>query len=342
MTSAFSQEHDREAQGQVQDALDSLYRADDDWVPWPWPDLTGLMGRMKPRDVWFVCGFSGNGKTLFVSSAIQEWIKQRVKVYVMPLETAADDFRLYLACQNIGIDPGIVNSGGLLDYSVIIREGWEEQIEKELQRQVADPAFHDNVKIKGVDAVNLSRLTLAAAEAARWGAKVLIVDHIDHIGGDDAEGSDPYRESLAVVKASHKLARKHNLVFLFTSQMNNESVKGGRDRLAQFGPPMPHHVYMGSHKRFVATGMIGLHRRVRDRKQDETLDEFAAAIKRSRDGDAPPLEALEPGVMAVTAMKHRNAAKEGQRAFLAVERGRVLHLPERDKHGTTYTDVRRI
>ena len=52
---------------------------------------------------------------------------------------------------------------------------------------------------------------------------------------------------------------------LFTSQMNNEMLKGGKDRLAQFAPPMPHHVYMGGDKRKIATGMIGLHRRLRDR-----------------------------------------------------------------------------
>ncbi len=37
------------------------------------------------------------GKTLFVSSAIQSFITHKVKTYVMPLETAADDFRNFLA-----------------------------------------------------------------------------------------------------------------------------------------------------------------------------------------------------------------------------------------------------
>ena len=87
--------------------------------------------------------------------------------------------------------------------------------------------------------------------------------------------------------------------------------------------------------------MIGLHRRLRDRDENETPKEFDAALARSRKGEAPPLDALQPNVMAVTAMKLRHAGqREGQRAYLAVERGRVSHLSERDSHTTTYTGVR--
>jgi hypothetical protein len=123
----FTEDHDVETTDQVSSALDNLYRPDSDWVTWPWPDLTTLCGRMKPRDVWFVCAFSGNGKTLFVSSAVQAWIAQRTKVYVLPLENAADDFRLYLACQNVGIDPGIVNGGEMVDMAPEIRQHWRRR-----------------------------------------------------------------------------------------------------------------------------------------------------------------------------------------------------------------------
>jgi len=344
MSSEFTANHEIETMAQVRSAVRNLERDDADWIGWPWPDLTTLCGRLKPRDIWFVCGFSGNGKTLFVSSAIQGWIADRVKVYVMPLETSADDFRLYLACQNVGIDPGLVNGGGMLDMSPPIRLHWEKLIKAELERQATDPEMRRYVKIKGVNAVNLERLTLAAEEAADWGASILVVDHIDHIeaGGEKKKGGQ-LEESIAVVKASHMLARKHNLTFVFTSQMNNESLRGGNgDRLAQYGPPQAHHVYMGGHKRQIATGMIGLHRRLRDRDENETQKEFDAALARSRKGDAPPMDALQPNVMAVTAMKLRHAGqREGQRAYLAVDRGRVLHLSEKDRQRTSYTAVQR-
>ena len=337
----FGEDHDVESTNQVGDALDNLHRPDSDWLTWPWPDVTALCGRMKPRDVWFACAFSGNGKTLFVSSAIRQWIAEQVKVYVLPLENTADDFRLYLACQAVGIDPGVVNGGGLLDYPSELRFQWEQKIAAELKRQATDRAFRDYAKIKGVEEINLARLTLAAEEAADWGARVLIVDHIDHIEGGD--GKDLHAESVRVNKAAKQLAKRHDLIFLFTSQMNNESVKRGNDRLAQFGPPMPHHVFMGAHKRMVATGMIGLHRKLRDRGELETEKEYHAALGASRSGERPPMDALAPNVMAVTFMKSRNfGAREGNRCFLGVEHGVVGSLAERDRYSTTYDGVKRV
>ena len=107
--------------------------------------------------------------------------------------------------------------------------------------------------------------------------------------------------------------------------------------------PMPQDVFMGGHKRQVATGMLGLHRRLRERHEDETEKEYHAALKRSRDGDLPALEALAPNVMAVSAMKLRNfGAREGNRTFLGVEHGIVSSIPEKDRHTTSYAGVRRI
>ena len=337
----FNQDHEVEASNQVIAAKDHLLRPDDEWLDWPWPDLNALCGRMAPRDVWFVCAFSGNGKTLFVSSAILHWVSQFRKVYVMPLETTADAFRTHLACQVVGLDPGIVHGGGLLDLAPLVRRDWEQKIQAELDRQVGDRGFREHLKVKGVEEINLTRLELAAEEAADWGASILIVDHIDHIEGGD--GSSLHAESVRVNKGAKRLAKKYHLTFLFTSQMNNESVKGGRDRLAQYGPPMPHHVFMGGFKRFVATGMIGLHRRLRDRLDGETVKEYQEALKASRVGDVPPMRALQPNVMAVTAMKLRNfGAREGERCYLGVEHGKVIHLPEKDRHSTTYEGVKRV
>lgn len=336
----FGQDHAVETTNQVARAGDALYRPDTDWVEWPWPDLTTLAGRMKPRDIWFICGFSGNGKTLFVSSAVQEWIAQQVKVYVLPLETAADDFRLYLACQSAGIDPGIVNRGGMLDMPTDLRRHWEKKIKAELDRQALDHAVHDYLRVKGVPSINLARLKLAAAEARDWGAKILVVDHIDRIKGGN--GTNLHAESVAVNDGAKDLAMEYNLIFLFTSQMNNESVKGSRDRLAQFGPPMPHHVFMGGHKRHIATGMLSLHRRLRDPLPLETTEEYHAAVKRARDGDGKAMDVLAPNVMAVSAMKLRNdGGQETGRAFLGVQHGRLHHLPEKDQQSTTYDALRR-
>lgn len=325
----FFQDHTVEVSNQVESAIDELYRPDSDWVEWPFPDLTALVGRNKPGDVVFINGFSGNGKTLFVTSSIKGWTAQGIKTYVLPLETRAHAFRKYMACQEIGLNPGILDSGRFLDMEPAIRSQWEKRLEAELRRQVLDDAVRGTLKIKGVSEINLARLYMAAEEAAGWEAKILVVDHIDHIAGGD--GTNLHAESVRVNKAAKNIAEDYGLVVVFTSQMNNGSLAGRRDRLAQFGPPMPQDVFMGGHKRFVATTMIGLHRRLRDRGPYESQKDYLTALKRSRDGLAPAMDALAPRIMAVSVMKSRTSGEnETLRAFLGVEHGVCVPLSPRD------------
>lgn len=332
---------------QVCDALDLIDRPAAAFLRWTFPELDALTGGMAPGDVWFVCAFSGNGKTTFLSSAIDGWFEQGKKIYVLPLETQPDVFRTYWACQRLGIHPGDVLSGEMAKQlagehgptaQLRAREA-HRLIRDELHRHV-EGAMRDRVMVKRVQAINTARLRLAVAEAAEWGADVVVVDHIDHIAGGD--GSNLHAESVAVNHAALELAQQFGVILLCASQLNNASMAGGRDRLAQYGPPQPNHVFMGGHKRQIATGMIGLHRKLRDRTDDEDVKAYKAAIHDARTGDAEPHTVLEAGIMGATAMKLRNyGQRENQRVYLGVEHGRVTPLATRDRYRTSYDAVRR-
>jgi KaiC/GvpD/RAD55 family RecA-like ATPase len=332
----FSAPHMVEASDQIISAkINLLRRPDEDWIDFPWPELARLCGvgtlpgAMKPRDIWMIVGFSGNGKTLVVTSMIEWWASVGVKVYAMPLENAPDDFRLYMACQKVGLDPGIVNSGGLRWMAKEDRERWEALIDAELDRQLFDPVLREMLKVKGVDAITPARLKMAAEEASDWGAKVCIVDHMDQM--EVAAGQTAVSQSQLIGQTMKTLAKRHELCWLATSQLNNEAVRGGRDFLAQFGPAQPHHILNGSHKRNIATGIINIHRKIRARRDGETAKDFAKAIRASQRGDAPVMDALEPGTMAMTLMKGRNnGGKETHRIFLGVEHGRIRSLYDRN------------
>jgi hypothetical protein len=326
-----------EATDQVCDALDVVDRPAEAFLRWPFRELDALTGGMAPGDVWYACAFSGNGKTTFLSSAIDLWFEQGKKVYVLPLETRPKVFRTYWACQRLGIHPGEVLSGAITrwaDHTEV-----RKRIRDELHRQVEHPMI-DRVRVKSVPAINVARLSYAVAEASEWGADVVIVDHIDHIAGGD--GSSLYTESVKVNRAAEGLAQDHEIALLCASQLNNDMLRGSRDRLAQFGPPMPHHVFMGGHKRQVCTGMIGLHRKLREKRDGEDAKAYKAAIQEARTGD-DPMGMLEPNVMGVTAMKLRNyGARENQRVHLGVEHGRAHSIAERDQHGTTREQLRNL
>jgi hypothetical protein len=327
-----------ELASQICDALALVDLPPDAFLHWPFGELDALSGGMAPGDVWFVCAFSGNGKTTFLSSALDAWFAAGKRVFVMPLETRPKVFRTYWACQRLGIAPGEVLSGALNThpYGIEIRK----RIREELHLQFESP-MRDLVNVTPVRAVNVARLTRAVDEAYDWGADVLIVDHIDHVAGGD--GTNLHAESVRVNHAALDLAQEHNLVLLAASQLNNAAMVGGRDRLAQYGPPQPNHVFMGGHKRQIATGMIGLHRKLRDRNADEDPKAYKLAIHEARLGDAEPSTALAPGIMGVTAMKLRNfGQRENQRVYLGVEHGRVVTLNEKDRYGTSPDALRRL
>jgi hypothetical protein len=326
---AFVTDPQVELTNQVCDALDLVDRDAADFLAWPFPGLEALAGGMAPGDVWFVCAFSGNGKTTFLSSVLDRWYEAGKKVYVLPLETRPKVFRTFWACQRLGIHPGDVLSGHLS--KLPNGEALRSALKEELHRQVEGP-MRDRVRVKGVPAINTARLSYAVQEASEWGADVVIVDHIDHVAGGD--GTNLHAESVKVNGAALDLAQDHGIILLCASQLNNGSMAGARDRLAQYGPPQPNHVFMGSHKRMISTGMIGLHRKLRDRRDGESTKEYKASIAAARSGE-DPMSALEPGVMAVTAMKLRNyGARENQRCLLGVERGQVVEIPERDRYST--------
>lgn len=335
---AIRRQVESEVAEQIGEALADLDRTDDAFLHWPMSDLDRLTGPMAPGDVWFVCAFSGNGKTTFLSSVLNAWYEAGKRIYVLPLETRPKTFRTYWACQRLDLNPGDLLSGAYLRWPNA--DAVKAAVKAELALQV-ERSMRDRVRVKSVAAINEVRLREAVAEASDWGADVVIVDHIDHIAGGD--GTNLHAESVKVNRAVLEVAQEHDIVLLCASQLNNAAMTGTGDHLAQYAPPRPNHVFMGGHKRQVATGMIGLHRKLRGPLDSEDAKSYKAAIQAARHGEVEPTTVLEPGVMGVTAMKLRNfGARENQRTFLAVEHGRVLHLSEKDRHGTSYDSLRRV
>lgn len=325
------------ASDQTSQALIALNRPPGSYVEWPFPDLAALTGPMAPGNVWFVCAASGGGKTTFVASVIDLWRLGGKRVYVMPLETRAHEFRTYLACMAAGVHPGDALSGALAsapNYRAV-----RDVLVAELHAQTRPP-YVEQVMVSGQRAINLAGLRDGMREAQAFGADVVIVDHIDHIGGD-GDGTNLYAESKAVNDGALRLAQDHDLLVLFTSQLNQSASKG--DYLAKYLPPRTEHVAFGSLKQRNATGMIGLFRPIRTRRPDETDEDYVQALRSARAGTGNIVDMLEPNTMGVSAMKLRNyGAREGAKAYLTVSHGRVFTMDEKDKYTTGSGWVRRV
>ena len=150
--------------------------------------------------------------------------------------------------------------------------------------------------------------------AAAAGADVLVIDHVDHL--DSAESS-LYHTSVAVNQALLLAAQEHGFRVLAATQFNNDVVR--TNRILRYSAPQPNYIYMGGHKRQIASGMLGLYRPLKINGADKnTLAAF-------RDGNMETQDVLEPNTMAVSVLKHRlYGQREGQRIYLRIEHGRVL------------------
>jgi KaiC/GvpD/RAD55 family RecA-like ATPase len=308
---------------QCVEARDRLMLPPDAYLRLPWPSVDALVGGIAPGDVWFVAGFSGNGKTTWLMNLVNILLMLGRTVYYLGLETRPDVLRTHLACLRLGLYPGDILSGECKTW-----EAWPQirpllVQEFESARRLGE---RDRFLINGVKRVDERALRDAGQDAALDKADLVVIDHVDHLRHDG--GRSPHEESMRAVHLILELAQDKGLRMLVATQCNNEAVKG--DRLGQYQPPQPHHVYMGSHKRMIATGMLGLYRPIAADASKEVMAEVRAGRKEARD-------ILEPNTMGISVLKHRYyGSREGMRTALHLKQGKLEEIAERDRYGTTW------
>jgi hypothetical protein len=322
---------------QVNDTLADLDRESDDFLRLPYPALDAVVGGLAPSDIWFVAAFSGRGKSTLLTSIVDEYLAAERRVYLMGLESQPNEIRTHLACRELtrrwyasdGRDGAKVDGGDVLSGALQGRDDWHLLRRKlvEVVHAQSERPMRDRLTVDGARFVTAKGLRDACARAAHLGADVMVIDHIDHIGGESG-GSASFEESVRACNAALSAAQEYGIRMLVATQLNNQGVRA--DPLAGFRPPQPHHVYLGPQKRMIASGMLGLYRPM---KQGITPDE----IKAARDDRVDYASLLEPNTMGVVVMKHRKQGRnEGKRISLGVEHGRVHEIDERHKYATSY------
>jgi KaiC/GvpD/RAD55 family RecA-like ATPase len=312
------------AADQVCDALIALQRPAHHYLRMPWPSLNALVGGIQPGAVWFLGGFSGNGKTTLLMTLLDLLYEGGKRVYYMGLESAPMELRTTWSALRLGILPGDALTGEI--HLQPNGPALQTALEQDLKDQVHDHRAK-KVYISPEEFIDVQRLGHAVEEAKEFGAEVFIVDHIDHIEG--GEGTNLYAESVRTVKRVLKLAQKYRIPMLVATQFNNEAANG--HPMAVYRPPQPGHVFMGGHKRQVASGMLGLYRPMRLSGVSE--DELKAVAS----GRLEAWKILEPNTMGVVVMKHRAyGSRERKSCLLRVENGRCVEPGSLDYAGAQH------
>jgi hypothetical protein len=290
----------------VGEAIANLHLGYEAFTRFPIRAVDELVGGMPDGDVGFICAFSGNGKTTFVSTMTDTWLRDGVRVYVMPLESRPATWLTHLACKRH--DP-VVHAGDVLTGESRKWLGWPK-LRGELAEEIVRLGKTENLFVNSVDTLTDAGMDVAMREAAEWGADVFLVDHIDHT---DAGGD--YNDSVRLNTNLPRRAQKYGLRVVATSQLNNDVIRG--DKIARYQPPLPNHVYMGAHKRMVCAWMIGLYRPLMSTVTPKELQAI-------RKGEVEARAFLRKNCMGVSLMKHRHYGEnEGDARLLEVMAGRV-------------------
>lgn len=313
-----------EANDQRRDAFGAIDIPDERFLHLPWRSLDDVVGGIAPGQVWFVGAYSGHGKTTFLMSALDEWFNQGKRIYYMGLESQPYILRTQWACRRLGYDSGEVLSGKAGERAdwLTVRAKIKEELRSQAKADVAEQVYFSPAKF-----VDAAKLKAACIQAHALQSDVLIIDHVDHLEGRGGL----YESSVQSMKTLLGLAQEFGLKVIAATQFNNEMIKG--NRLGLYTPPSATAVYMGNHKRHVASGMLGLYRPLKfDGLTAEDLKKFAR-------GELEPKDVIEPGVMAVSLMKHRLFGnREGKRVFLRVDHGRVGEMSSVDMLRTRDAD----
>ena len=321
--------------------LDAAQKMDlplDAYLSWPWPDLDAMMGAMAPGQVHYVAGASNIGKTPFTISFVDRCLDRDHKVYVIPTELGAGDWRIQHVCHRVGVNPKEVVNGAL---KARAKAG---DLEAAALRKRLNETMHELTVLHGpwgqrlyvsdLDTLTGNDVYAAIREAKAFGAKVVLIDHVDKL----RDRRNVFQSAGDVADAMLDGAKDHGMIVVGTTQLNREAIKG--DHLARFSPPRADMVLYGEVKYQNATSMVGLFRRLRERTAQEPIsrdaqgkrvDPFAELVKQARAGAVPAVDVLWPNITGVVAMKARFDGEIGKRCYLGFDRGRIVDLPDAER-----------
>ena len=299
-----------EADAQIDEAEKFLDLSKQDFLHWPWSTLDNAIGGMAPGTLHYIVCPSKGGKTTLCRSAVAEWCKQGKKVLYGGFEMKAETLRTMFAADDCGLDPGDILTGAWLrfDNYDALRARMKDAY---LQQRRADH-WYQNLRFTSFERVGEKEVREMMTQAAAWKADVVIIDHVDHIS---ASGS-LYEASVKTNELLLQLTKASGMRTIITSQTNGAGK--GQDSWRDHKPVREEVVKFGSHKKEIATTMMGFYRPLKPgmRKEEREQVEF---------GERNMSDFLLDGANAFNIIGHRAyGARNGMRGYVGWERGRIV------------------
>lgn len=303
---------------QAIDAIDAIRRPASEYLHMPWPELDNAVGGIPPGDLWYVGGFSGDGKTTMLTSLVLDGVSLGWRVYYLGLESRAHVIRTHFACKTLGLDAGDLLSGAYHAWGNAPEV--RESVRAELKRQMLTEAA-STLRVSEAASLTAAVVRQEYLQAAALGSTVVVVDHVDHL----ADAQNAKQASDAVNAEILTWTQQLGVVTIAASQLNLDTIRG--NRALRYMPVRETYFKFGNKKRELASGMLGIYRPLR-------LDGLEKGeLQRLREGELEARDVCEPHTMALNVVKHRlYGQREGMRVLLGVRQGRVVERPARLPH----------
>lgn len=298
-------------------------------VTWCLPELHAHLGYLLPGTVTYGCAFPKNGKTAVISENIAHWIKSGFRPWVMPTESRPKGLITRIACARLGLSVNDVMSRRLrarADSGDV--EAQHQLLDlKDMFLEMTIEHHRDGAQVAIEPALRLSRKIFHASckAAAVGGHRIVVVDHIDVVGGDPETGESGYAASEAVQYDALEFAEHFNIAVLLMTQLNTSRVHN--DPLYRYRRPITDWLWMKGVKDHIAASMFGIYRPMRT----DIDDKMMAAI---RSGEVESWRVALPNSMGIADMLQRyGGERPDSTLILHFEDGKMSAKPVQDQRG---------
>jgi replicative DNA helicase len=294
----------------------------------PWPALADLSGPMCPEDLVMVAARTGGGKSLFLQNLFDAMVCEgRMGLYA-GLEQAPRILRIKWACLRAKVPPKLVLATRAEERGTPVWSQAMEAVKDELEWQKS-PAIRLRAHFAAARRIDKKGLQQWTMWAHDQGCDFVVIDHVDRMSHGD--GKNAFHELSETIQLAKELAVKYRIVMLMATQVGRPA-----DGLAAFMPPALHELRGAGTKEEEADTVLGIYRPLKA----ETTNKQLHAV---RQGLADRDTVIEKNTMGIQLLKHRlDGPMAGKMVKLAVDHGRISHLPEKDRHETSYDGVRNV
>jgi hypothetical protein len=222
----------------------------------------------------------------------------------------AETLRTMYAADDCGVDPGDVLTGAWHDFPNF--DALRTRMADAYRQQRREDHWYSRLRFTSYERVGQNEVREMMEQAASWGAEAVVVDHADHVEA----GGSLYEASVKTNALMLELVKQTGTRLIVTSQTNSSGK--GQDMWRDHKPVREEVVKFGSHKKEIATTMMGFYRPLRPgvTKEEREMVEY---------GERPMSDCLLTGANAFNIIGHRAyGSRNGARGYVGWERGRIV------------------